>query len=131
MDEPNPRYFTIQEARETLKTIRPLMDEIQSIRRDLLSKQPELWPAIERSAGNGGNPGLSRLVRDFERLDTLLHRILAEGVLIKDLTTGLLDFPSIKDGREVYLCWRFGEDAIRYWHEIEAGFTGRQKIDWE
>src|SRR3989304_4724579 len=126
-----PRYFTLQEASETLETIRPIMDEIQSIRQEILLHQPEFWPAIERSAGNGGNPTLSRLVKDFERLDDLLHRILAKGVLIKDLTTGLLDFPALKDGREVYLCWKYGEEAIRFWHEIEAGFGGRQRIDWE
>jgi hypothetical protein len=84
-----------------------------------------------RSAGNGGNPELSRLVRDFERLDSLVHRILAEGVLVKDLTTGLVDFPCLKDEREIYLCWKYGEEAIRFWHEIEAGFAGRQTIDWE
>ena len=126
-----PRYFTLQEASETLETIHPIMDEIQSIRQEILLHQPEFWPAIERSAGNGGNPTLSRLVKDFERLDDLLHRILAKGVLIKDLTTGLLDFPALKDGREVYLCWKYGEEAIRFWHEIEAGFGGRQAIDWE
>jgi hypothetical protein len=126
-----PRFFTVQEAGETLEKIRPWMEEVQSIRREVLAKQPELWPAIERSAGNGGNPELSRLVRDFERLDVLLHRILAEGVLIKDLTTGLVDFPTMKDGREVYLCWKYGEDDIRFWHEVEAGFAGRQPIDWE
>lgn len=124
-----PRYFTLQEANETLETIRPLMDEVQFIRQDILAKQPEFWPAIERSAGNGGNPALSKLVKDFERLDSLLHRILEEGVLIKDLTTGLLDFPALKDGREVYLCWKFGEDSIRFWHEVEAGFAGRQPIE--
>jgi hypothetical protein len=51
------------------------------------------------------------------------------GVLIKDINTGLLDFPAIRDEREVYLCWKFGEDDIAFWHEIEEGFAGRQSID--
>lgn len=130
MDEESKRYFTLEEAKRALVKIRPWMDEIQSIRADIMERQPEIWPAIEKSAGNGGNPALSKLVKAFERLDDLLHRIQASGVLVKDLTTGLLDFPAVKDDREVYLCWKHGEDDIHFWHEIEAGFAGRQKIDW-
>lgn len=125
---PMPRYFTLQEANETLNTIRPLMDEVQAIRRKILEKQPEAWPAIQKSVGNGGNRALSSLVQEFEKLDALVHRIQAAGVLIKDINLGLLDFPALKDGREVYLCWQYGEGEIAFWHEVEAGFAGRQPI---
>jgi len=47
------------------------------------------------------------------------------------LTIGLIDFVGLRDGREVYLCWKYGEDSIQFWHEIEAGFQGRRLIDWE
>lgn len=126
---PMPRYFTLQEANETLNFIRPLMDEIQQIRRKILEKQPEAWPAIEKSAGNGGNRALSSLVQDFEKLDALVHRIQGTDVLIKDINLGLLDFSALKDGREVYLCWQYGEGEIAFWHEVEAGFAGRQPIE--
>ena len=131
MNSDSKRYFTLDQARHALVEIRPWMDEIQTIRADIMERQPEIWPAIERSAGNGGNAALSKLVRDFERLDDLLHRIQAAGVLVKDLTTGLLDFPALREDQEVYLCWKYGEADIQFWHEIEAGFAGRQKIDWE
>jgi hypothetical protein len=124
-----PQYFTLQQANETLTIIRPIMDEVQAIRRKILAKQPEAWPAIEKSAGNGGNKALSRMVQDFERLDALIHRILDTGVLIKDVNQGLLDFPALRDGREVYLCWKYGEGDIAFWHEIHAGFAGRQPIE--
>jgi hypothetical protein len=124
-----PRYFTLAEANAALESIRSLVEEIQSIRRNILAHQPEIWPAIEKSAGNGGNPTLSKLVRDFERLDDLLHRIRATGALVKDLNTGLLDFPALREGREVYLCWQYGEEKIAFWHEVEAGFAGRQPIE--
>lgn len=124
-----PRYFTLQEANETLVTIRPLMDEVQSIRQKILAKQPEAWPAIEKSAGNGGNRALSNMIQDFEKLDALVHLIQDTGVLIKDINTGLLDFPALRDGREVYLCWQYGEGEIAFWHEVEAGFAGRQPIE--
>ena len=123
------KYFTLQEANETLNVIRPLMDEVQAIRLKILKNQPEAWPAIEKSAGNGGNRALSNMVQDFEKFDTLIHQIQATDVLIKDVNLGLLDFPALKDGREVYLCWQYGEDDIAFWHEIEAGYAGRQSID--
>ena len=123
-----PQYFTLQEANEALKIIRPLMDEVQVIRQKILENQPEAWPAIEKSAGNGGNRALSDLVDDFEKLDALVHQIQDTGAQIKDINTGLLDFSALKNGREVYLCWQHGEDDIQYWHEIEAGFAGRQSI---
>jgi hypothetical protein len=124
-----PRYFTLQEANEILVTIRPLMDEVQTIRQKILANQPEAWPAIEKSAGNGGNRALSNMVQDFEKLDALVHLIQDTGVLIKDINIGLLDFPALRDGREVYLCWQYGEGEIAFWHEVEGGFAGRQSID--
>ena len=123
------RYFTLPEANETLNLIRPLMDEVQAIRLKILKNQPEAWPAIEKSAGNGGNRALSHMVQDFEKFDALIHRIQAMDVLIKDINLGLMDFPALKDGREVYLCWQYGEGDIAFWHEIEAGYAGRQPID--
>ena len=124
-----PHYFSLEEANAALDIIRPMMDEIQALRSNILAHQPEIWPAIERSAGNGGNPTLSKLVKDFQRLDDLLHRILDTGAQVKDINTGLLDFPAWRNDHEVYLCWKYGEDKIEFWHEIEAGFAGRQNID--
>ena len=124
-----PQYFTLQQANETLNTIRPLMDEVQEIRQKILQQQPEAWSAIEKSVGNGGNRTLSKMIQDFEKLDALVHRIQDTGVLIKDINIGLLDFPALRNGREVYLCWQHGEGDIAYWHEVDAGYAGRQPID--
>lgn len=123
-----PQYFTLQEANRALTSIRAWMDEIQTIRGEMLVHQPEIWSVMEKSAGNGGNPTLSRMVKSFDRLDALIHSIQDTGAIIKDINTGLLDFPALKDGREVYLCWKHGEDDIAFWHEIEDGFAGRQSI---
>lgn len=124
-----PQFFTLLQANETLKIIRPLMEDVQAIRRKILANQPEAWPAIERSAGNGGNKALSAMVQDFERLDALIHRILDTGAQVKDINIGLLDFSALRNGREVYLCWKYGEDDISFWHEVDAGFAGRQPIE--
>jgi hypothetical protein len=124
-----PKYFTLSEANQALNTIRPWMEEVMRIRRRVLESQPETWSAIEKSAGNGGSPLLSKLVFDFEKFDALIHQIQDEGAQIKDVNIGLLDFPALKDGREVCLCWKYGEGDIAYWHEVEAGYAGRQAIE--
>jgi len=124
-----PIYFSLSEANEALKIIRPLMDQVQIIRSKVLANQPEAWPAIEKSAGNGGNKALSKLVQDFERFDALIHQIQDTGVQIKDINTGLLDFSALRKGREVYLCWQYGEGDIAFWHEIDEGYAGRQPIE--
>ncbi len=123
------KTFTLSEANEALQTIRPLMDEVMRIRRRILADQPEIWSAVEKSAGNGGNPTVSKLVFDFERFDLLIHKIHDTGAQIKDINIGLLDFPALKDGREVCLCWKYGETDIAYWHEVEDGYAGRQSIE--
>jgi hypothetical protein len=123
------RYFTLQEANQALTVIRPLVDEIQAIRQEILARQPEVWPVVERSAGNGGSQAASEMIKEFERLDVLVHQIQEAGALFKDINLGLLDFPALKDGREVYLCWKYGEGDIAFWHEIEEGYAGRQPIE--
>jgi len=126
-----PKYYTLSEANEALTIIRPMMRELMELGGRIRTHQPEYWSVVQKSAGNGGNLALSRLLPDFDRLDLLLHAIQDMGIEVKDLTIGLIDFVALHDGREVYLCWKYGEESIQFWHEIEAGFAGRQLIDWE
>jgi hypothetical protein len=123
------RYFTIIEANTALQIIKPLMEKIQAIRQNILAQKPEVWPVVEKAAGNGGSKAASLLVADFEQLDQYIHQIQATGAVLKDLNLGLLDFSAWRNDHEVYLCWKYGEQDIKYWHEIEAGFAGRQLID--
>jgi hypothetical protein len=123
------KYFTIDEANAALVVIRPWIDEILLIRDEIMQQKPEVWPVIQKAAGNGGSAAASNLAQNFERLDRLVHQIQDAGALIKDLNTGLLDFPALRNGYEVYLCWRLGEGDIAFWHEVDAGFAGRQPIE--
>ena len=125
------KYYTPEEANKALNIVRPVISEMMQIGEKIRAHQPELWDLVQKSAGNGGNPKLSKLLTDFDRLDFLLHQIQDMGIQIKDLMIGLIDFVALRDGREVYLCWKYGEDSIQFWHEIEAGFQGRQWISWE
>lgn len=126
-----PKYYTLKEANEALTIISPMLKEMMAIGEKIRAKQPALWDLVQKSAGNGGNPELSRLLVEFDHLDALLHQIQDMGIEVKDLMIGLIDFVALKDGRDVYLCWKYGEGPIQFWHEIEAGFSGRQLIDWE
>jgi hypothetical protein len=126
-----PKYFTPSEANQTLEIVRPIVGELMNIVTRIRAHQPELWSVIQKSAGNGGNPKLSELLPDFDNLDLLVHKIQDMGVVIKDLSVGLVDFPALRGGTIVYLCWKFGEDSVQFWHELESGFSSRQWIDWD
>ncbi|GAB4498572.1 MAG: hypothetical protein OHK003_11280 [Anaerolineales bacterium] len=128
---PMPKYYTPAEANNLLEIVRPMVGELMEIGERIRSRQPEIWLVVEKSAGNGGNPELSKMLPDFDRLDAILHRLQDMDIQVKDLSTGLIDFLAVKDGRAIYLCWKYGEGSIQFWHEIEAGFAGRQPIDWE
>ena len=123
-----PRYFTLEEACATLDIIRPLVAEIMAIRQSILSREPEVWTVVAKAAGNGGNKVASQVAQEFGQLDQAVRAILATGVLLKDVNAGLVDFPTLRGGHEVYLCWKYGEDQIRYWHDIDSGFAGRQPL---
>ena len=127
MSEP-ARYFTLAQAQAALDILRPLVVEIMEIRQSILEREPEVWPVVAKAAGNGGNRIASQLAQEFGRLDQALRAILATGALLKDINLGLVDFPSLQAGREVYLCWKYGEETISFWHEINAGFSGRQPL---
>ncbi|WKZ35755.1 MAG: DUF2203 domain-containing protein [Anaerolineales bacterium] len=126
-----PKYYTPREANQALTVVRPLVEEMMAIGERIRAHQPQIWSVVQKSAGNGGNPELSKMLPEFDRLDSLLHHMQEMGIEIKDLTIGLIDFVALRDGREVYLCWKYGEEQIQFWHEIEAGFQGRRLIDWE
>jgi hypothetical protein len=76
----------------------------------------------------GGDPGRT-VSEGFLELRESMLRLRELEVVLRDLDRGLLDFPALRDGREVYLCWQEGEDAIGYWHEPDAGFAGRRPLD--
>ena len=104
------------------------MREILEIRQSILTKRPEAWPALEKSAGNGGSKVASELALEFKRLDGLVRQVMATGVEVKDINTGLVDFLALREDREIYFCWRYGEEEIRFWHDLDAGFAGRQAL---
>ena len=129
------RYFTAEQANEALREVRPLTEELVEHRRALLELQ-ELQSSLNRRiAGNGGNVEPRELQDVQERLDEevagiarCVARIHEAGGLVKDLDAGLVDFPARREGVEVLLCWRLGEEEVGYWHGLEEGFSGRKPL---
>jgi hypothetical protein len=83
---------------------------------------------LERPGSDMGSPAASAMVQDFIAIERLVKRIRAFGCVVKDLNVGLIDFLAERDGREVYLCWRYGEPAVQYFHELHTGFSGREHV---
>ena len=123
------RYFTVAEANAALTALRPLVAAALEARAHIVAAQPALWPVLEKAAGNGGSDKATAVLVDFEMLRRCLKTIEGLGIVIKDVNTGLVDFLSERDGRDVYLCWRYDEPAVAFWHELEAGFGGRQPLE--
>jgi len=121
-------YFTPEEANALLVIIRPLVEEILEISTQISSRRPELIEVMEKARDNGGSRSGSQAALYFERLTELVAQVNQTGAQLKDVNSGLVDFLSMRDGREVFLCWRYGEPGVRYWHDLNAGFAGRQLI---
>jgi len=123
------RYFSLDEARATLPRVKALMEQVQVARREILRVRPDALPAIEKAATNGGNKAAGELSAHAMRLEQGVKGIIALGVTIKDIDAGLVDFLGLRNGREVYLCWRYGEEELGFWHELNTGFSGRRPLD--
>lgn len=125
------KLFTIEEANELIPLIRPKLQQIQ-MQYASLNVYKNLAKAAATAANNfggGGMQGGSNYVQtlyDIGKIATELHEL---GIQLKDYSRGLIDFPSLKDGRVVLLCWQLGEnDKLEWFHELESGFAGRQRL---
>jgi hypothetical protein len=132
------RFFTPAEANSALSDVRPAAERLVALRvrmRELEGEQALLVNAI---GGNGGGYAASDLNIAQTELHSLadavgacLQRLEELGVIVKDLDRGLLDFPALRDGEQVELCWQVGELRVEYWHRIGEGFAGRKPVDWD
>jgi len=134
---PGKKYFTVQEANAALPLVRAIVRDIAELAHELRERHQRL--SGYRSSSRGGKAPseahqeeLQQAEAEFEkaqeRMKEFEHELAQLGVELKDYFTGLLDFPAWMDGRPVYLCWRLGEPEVSHWHELEAGFAGRQKL---
>ena len=123
-----PRLFTLDQANQLLLTLRPLVDELIATRDQIVTIRPKLDSGVQKALGNGASKATGELLKLFRRSERLIKKVHSYGVLVKDVDQGLLDFPSDKDGRVVFLCWKHGEASIAHWHDLDTGFGGRQPL---
>jgi len=121
------RHYTLEEANAALGWVQETLTSLRSAREGL--SDAEAREALAEAGPQNGGGDAGRVVSEaFLRLrDSLAHLQEAE-VVLRDLDRGLVDFPAIRDDREVYLCWLEGEDEIAFWHDLEAGFAGREPL---
>ena len=129
------RIFTPEEANAALVELRPVIERAVSHRRNLTAAQIKQTELVTRIAGNGGDMQPSDLrevaatiQREAAAIADCVERIDEAGVQIKSLEEGLLDFPARHGDEDVLLCWKLGEDEVRYWHGVDEGFAGRKPL---
>ena len=122
------RHYTLEEASELLPRVVALIERMRVARGRLGDREAREALSEAGPTNGGGSPGRTVSEGFLELRDSMMELRELE-VVLRDLDRGLLDFPSLRDGREVYLCWQEGEDAIGFWHEPDAGFAGRRPLD--
>ena len=130
------RYYTVEEANRALPYVRAIVADIvrqNGVVEELQQRLARVGRERKRNATTDDlySEELAQFRRELEteeeRLETFHQELKAVGVELRNMD-GLCDFPSMRDGREVYLCWRLGEPAVAHWHELDAGFAGRRRI---
>ena len=129
------RHFTPEEANAELQHVRPLVEQLVAARQEhaaALERQEELERKIR---GNGGGIPPAELAQATAEVDAVARRlarlvdeIASYGAQVKDLDSGLIDFPTLYHGETVLLCWQLGEDEIAWWHRVDDGFAGRRPL---
>ena len=124
------KIFTVQEANALLPDVRKIVGKIQRAHRKLAHYREDAKKASEAAErGGGGFPNGVAYAAVLTELTLKLSELETLGVQLKDFERGLVDFPSLRDGRVVLLCWQLGEgDELEWWHDVDAGFAGRTPL---
>lgn len=130
------KLFTIEEANAALPLVRAIASDLAQLSQELIEQQQRLAMLRGDRDVDAHDPYSEELTEmqralehDARQLQTYVGELEALGVEPKNAPEGLVDFPCIRDGRVVYLCWRLGEPRVEFWHELEAGFQGRQPLE--
>ncbi|HBH54806.1 MAG TPA: DUF2203 domain-containing protein [Planctomycetaceae bacterium] len=131
------RYYTVEQANRSLPLVKAIAADMVAKFAEVKERKDRLDRIRRQKRGKGGGEDLyaeemneaeADLEKDLETLQGYIGELGALGIEVKDASRGLIDFYSLLDGREVYLCWLLGEEEVGHWHELEAGFAGRQSV---
>jgi hypothetical protein len=122
------KHFTLAEARALLPELRQLFRDIHRRRDAVRQADEKLRQQLTQTGGDLGGKMVTGLLLDLLQLNRQLRHLQALGILVKDFDRGLVDFPHLREGREVFLCWELDEDDIEFWHDVDAGYAGRERL---
>jgi hypothetical protein len=123
------KHFTVEEARAWLPELKNKFRRIHSLYAELQELQDDFVKVQMLIRANGHGPKETGFEARALELQTLVQEIIAEGIQLKDISRGLIDFPHFRDdGEEVFLCWELCEDDLNFWHRIEDGYSGREPL---
>ena len=121
------KHYTIEEARALLPNVRKWLDEIASLQ-ERLSKLDSRLTSLGASGNDVGGDTVNSSIKLRADWQSVVQEFSARGIQIKDLERGLIDFPALKDGKEIFLCWEKDEEDIQYWHDLDSGYPGRERL---
>ena len=121
------RHYSLEEANAAISAVTERLERLRAARAGLTDADAREALA-EAAPTNGGGPPGKVVSEAFLELQGALEELRAMDVVLRDLDRGLVDFPSMREGREVYLCWEEGEEEIEYWHDLESGYGGREPL---
>jgi hypothetical protein len=122
------RHFTRAEASALLPQLTTLLSQLRDAK-DKLTDTETHEALSEAAPTNGGGEQGRRVGIAFLEVRRLIDTVEQAGIVLRDIDRGLVDFPALIDGREVYLCWELGEEEVAYWHDLEGGYGGREPLD--
>ena len=121
------RHYTVEQANAAIEWVAERLETMRSAREELNDEEARAALSEAAPTNGGGAPG-GVVSRGFLALRSAFGELQAMEVVIRDLDRGLVDFPSVRDGEEVYLCWEEGEAEVGFWHGLEGGFSGRRPL---
>jgi hypothetical protein len=121
------KHYTLEEARALLPQVRQWLAELETFQERLQALDERVAALLKHGDDAGGEP-VEQLIKTLARCQQVLQEFRRRQIQVKDLRRGLLDFPSLREGREVFLCWEKDEEDIEFWHDLETGYGGREKI---
>jgi hypothetical protein len=121
------KHYTIEEARALLPLARQWLAELETCQNRLQALNERVTALLKDGNDAGGEP-VNQLIKTLARCQQVLQEFRQREIQVKDFRRGLLDFPALREGREVFLCWEKDEDDIEFWHDLETGYPGRERL---
>ena len=122
------KYFTVEEANALIPELNDWVPRLQELFSLMHKGFPDIQKARAKAEYSGGSAYGTDYLKVALKANQITKNLENKGCVIKGIEMGLIDFPSIRDGKEVYLCWKVPEQEIRFWHDLDSGFAGRQPI---